>query len=69
MNVNSKKVVVELYDATDCDFTQIDDNLRRSNLEETLEQEDDEDKVLYNFIGKASLSIDEVIKQIIVTNG
>ncbi len=43
----------------------------RSGLldEDSLEQIDDEDKVLYNQIGTAVLEIDEVIKHVMLAKG
>jgi hypothetical protein len=45
----------------------IDKSVNKDEFEEI--EEDDDDKVLYNLIGTCSLSIDEVLKHIIMSDG
>ena len=59
---DAKKIVVELYDASDSetkDMDQDDVSLSQRSL-------DDEDKILYNKIGRTEMAIDKVLSNLLV---
>lgn len=68
MPADAKKIKIVIYDCQDSETTQTrefdEDEL---NITERSDFENDEDKVLYNKIGKTEIQIDKVLTNLLVT--
>lgn len=60
---DSKKIVLEIYDAQDSDGLG-EESMSRSNISEV--DEDDDDKVFYTKIGRTELPIDKILTNLLI---
>ena len=63
---DSKKIIIEIYDAYDQNTIQKDFDEDEMNITDRSDFEVDEDKILYTKIGKTEINIDKVLTNLLV---
>lgn len=60
---DAEKIIIEFFDCSDTDMA-----LGNTHEMSQLEEEDDEDKVLFSYIGRSEIAVDKILTNLLVNN-
>lgn len=65
--LDAKKLVIEVYDASDSDTINNELEADDLNITDRSDLENDDDKILYTKIGKTEIMVDKVLSNLLTT--